>query len=169
MTISFLLQNNVEGKTLDCVHDSFWSRPPFEICKILYADLSENPLNETLEIDGLDNAAPPFPVITAVWLHYGKVDYIPLEFLEQFPILNGLIFYGTKSSIMDNHFFSSKFNRIEYLSARHVKTRKIDENAFEYLVNLKWIRLSSNKLQSINAEWFKHNPDLEYIDLSDNL
>jgi hypothetical protein len=100
--------------------------------------------------------------------HTPKIDFIPLDILEQYPNLNGLLFHFTKIPIIKPGFFKSEFHKIEYLFLRNNDLEIVEPNALENLENLVWISIGWNKLQTLSYKLFDKNPKLNYIDLRHN-
>jgi hypothetical protein len=59
--------------------------------------------------------------------------------------------------------FKRELKKIEYLSLGGNKIKTIEPEAFQYLINLKWVNLGSNIIQSLPYQLFKNSPDLIYI------
>jgi hypothetical protein len=95
-----------------------------------------------------------------------KLDFIPLDILTEFPNLNGLYITGVNLTTLKSGLFKPDLQRIEYLFLPG-RIESIEPQAFQYLVNLKWIRLGYN-IQAFFYQFFKNNPDLIYIHFGKN-
>jgi hypothetical protein len=97
-----------------------------------------------------------------------QLDFIPLGILSEFPNLDGLIILHCNLPTVKSGLFKPDFGIIEYLSLQGNKIEKIEAEAFQYLINLKWLDLYKNSLKTLSHQIFKNNPDLAYIDLNYN-
>jgi hypothetical protein len=97
-----------------------------------------------------------------------QVHFIPLDILTEFPKLNGLMLYGCNLPTLKSGLFKEEFKKIEFLYLAVNEIESIEPEAFQYLVNLKWVTLGDNKIQSLPDQLFKNNPDLTYIDFYGN-
>jgi hypothetical protein len=94
-----------------------------------------------------------------------KLDFIPLDILTEFPNLNGLYIHNVNLPTLKAGLFKPELQRIEYLYLSGT-IESIEPQAFQYLINLKWVYLYGNKIQTLPHRLFKHNPDLIFIDLA---
>jgi hypothetical protein len=97
-----------------------------------------------------------------------KVDFIPLDILMEFPKLNGLDIYNCNLPTLKSGLFKKEFQKIEFLKLEWNRIEKIEPEAFQYLIKLKWVRLYRNNLKTLSTRLFGNSPDLIYIDLESN-
>jgi hypothetical protein len=95
-----------------------------------------------------------------------QLDFIPLGILGEFPNLDGLIILHCNLPTVKSGLFKADFEKIEYLSLQGNKIERIEADAFQYLIKLKWLDLYKNSLKTLSHQIFKNNPDLTYIDLN---
>jgi hypothetical protein len=93
-----------------------------------------------------------------------KLDFIPLDILTEFPNLNGLLIDGVNLPTLKAGLFKPELQKIEYLYLSGT-IETIEPEAFQYLINLKWIFLYGHNLQTLPYRLFKNNPDLIFIGL----
>jgi hypothetical protein len=91
-----------------------------------------------------------------------KLDFIPLDILTEFPNLNGLFIDGVNLPTVKIGLFKPELQKIEYLYLQGT-IETIEPQAFQYLINLKWVRLYGSNIQTLPYQLFKNNPDLIYI------
>jgi hypothetical protein len=97
-----------------------------------------------------------------------KVDFIPLEIVTEFPNLNGMTIDECNLPTVKEGLFKQELQNIEFLNLGRSKVEVVEPKAFQYLIKLQWIRLWSNKIQTLPSTLFRNNPDLFYIDLGVN-
>jgi Leucine-rich repeat (LRR) protein len=94
--------------------------------------------------------------------------FIPLQIFTEFTNLNGIIIWDAALEILWKGLFTKEFKAIQYLDLTDNYIRKIEEEAFINLPELKWIRFFLNKIESIKTNFFKNNIKLEFIDFYNN-
>jgi hypothetical protein len=158
----------IAGRELECSYDT-WSYslwPTFHYCKLSYVDLSRAYESQVHSFTG---TASQKSEATAVEFYiFPQNDFIPKEILEEFPNLNGLIFYRCNLPVLKNDFFSEDFVVLEYLHLYENQIVSIEPFAFQNLKNLKWLSLKLNKIQSLPFNLFQSNPKLIYLDFDGN-
>ncbi len=82
--------------------------------------------------------------------------------------MNGLYIVGSILPTVKSGFFKPELQRIEYLYLGNNQIVRIQPQAFQYLVKLKWIHLSGNFLKTLPYQLFKNQPDLIYISFQSN-
>jgi Leucine-rich repeat (LRR) protein len=82
--------------------------------------------------------------------------------------LNGIIINRCDLPTVKSGLFKEKLQKFEFLYLVGNKIESIEPEAFQYLVNLKWIRLAENEIQTLPHRLFENNPELIYIDLKGN-
>jgi Leucine-rich repeat (LRR) protein len=135
-------------------------------CETASIDYSEKFESEKHSFTG--NASQKSEVKTFEISGSSKVDFIPLDILTEFPNLNGISIVYCNLPALKSGFFKSKLEKIEYLDLKGNQIETIEPGAFQYLIKLKWVLLSTNKLQALSYKLFENNPGLIYMDLRDN-
>jgi hypothetical protein len=156
------------GRELQCRYDSHYYtlRPSYERCSTSHVDYSEKFETEKHSFSGSSAQKSELKAFQ-IW-HSPQVDFIPLDILTEFPNLNGLGVGDCNLPTLKSKLFKKELQKIEFLYLDLNKIEVIEAGAFQYLVNLKWIRLRWNKLQSLSDQLFVNNPDLIYIDFFNN-
>jgi hypothetical protein len=140
--------------------------PTFNQCKIEPLDLSEK---FRTEVHSFSGTTAQKLAATTVWLRdLSNVDFIPKEVPTEFPNLNGILIDTCTLPTVKNDLFKKSFHGLQYLWFYRCKIQTFEVNAFQYLVNLKWIRLDENQIESLPLQIFKNNPELIYINLEEN-
>jgi hypothetical protein len=87
---------------------------------------------------------------------------------QVFPNLVGFWLEHSDIPILRNNLFGPQLKWILFLYLDKNGIQMIEENAFAQLTNLFAIRLSHNKLKSLNINLFKNNLKIEWIFLANN-
>ncbi len=95
------------------------------------------------------------------------VKFIPLEIIEQFPNLNGLMIRNSPLDIITENYFSQKFIVLKYLKISN-QLRAIPKNSLINLKNLEWLDVQENKLEILQVDTFHHNTKLRYLNFRGN-
>jgi Leucine-rich repeat (LRR) protein len=156
------------GREIKCVYDTnyppLW--PEHRCCNTRHVDLSAEFEAEKHTFSGTPSQKSSAKTF---WIHRSpKVDFIPLDIVTEFPKLNGLVINECNLPILKSGLLKSELNRIEFLDLGWNQMEKIEPEAFQYLVKLKWVRLYENKLKVLPNQVFGNSPDLIYIDLERN-
>ncbi len=177
MTISSIIvvwfTRNISAIEWNCTRNSRYAakdlRPSYTICHVSDIDLTKKLEEEKFIFSGSEEQKKSLQNITAVGFNgILKIDFIPLQILEEFPNLNGLSIAETDMYIIRDSLFTVEHSMIEYLSITYTKLELIEENAFQHLKNLKWISLKFNNIKSLSRKFFAHNPQLEFMDFNAN-
>jgi hypothetical protein len=91
-----------------------------------------------------------------------------VEVFSEFPNLVGMFFDQSNLRTINSWLFTKDFDRIEYLAAQECKLESIEQNAFNYLIELRWVRLYKNSIKSLHSLIFINTPKLIYIDIRSN-
>jgi Leucine-rich repeat (LRR) protein len=156
------------GRKIECRYgnwsDTLWAAHKY--CETASIDYSANIETEKHSFSG--SASKKIEVKTFEISGSLKVDFIPLDILSEFPNLNGIsiVFYNLPA--LKSGFFKSELEKIEYLDLKGNQIETIEPNAFQHLIKLKWVLLSTNKLQALSHKLFENNPGLIYMDLRNN-
>jgi hypothetical protein len=143
---------------------TFW--PEFKYCGLSQVDLSESFEPQVHSFTG--STSEKFEA-TAVWFYHSpQIDFIPKEILEEFPNLNGFLFYSCNLPVFKNDLFSAEFVVLEYLELVSSQIISIEPFAFQNLKNLKWLRLYRNRIQSLPFNLFQKNPKLIFLGFDSN-
>jgi Leucine-rich repeat (LRR) protein len=141
-------------------------RPSYKRCSTYAVDYSAKFEAEKHSFSG---SASEKSDLKAFEISYSpQVDFIPLDILSEFPELNGFGFFESNLPTLKSGLFKKELQKIEFLYLGYNKIEVIEAEAFQYLIKLKWIRLTNNKLTSLPHQLFKNNPDLILIGLGDN-
>jgi hypothetical protein len=174
-----LFTGGISGKQfLDCTFKTYsevenlW--PEHNRCHLKNVDLSGEH-NETFEFSGTKKEKIETKTLWFMWekkelpVEYtNEVDFVPPEIFQEFPSLTGLGIQYHKIPVLKNCFFSSEFRKLEYLFLGGTEIAEIESEAFQELVNLKWVKLWNNKIKAINYPIFKFNSKLIYISFATN-
>jgi hypothetical protein len=93
------------------------------------------------------------------------LNYIPVEILEEFPKLNGLIISESNLPTLGDDLFTKQCKNIEYLDLNSSNIYTISGKAFYHLLNQKWISLDFNHIDNLSDKFFEDNTKLEYISI----
>jgi hypothetical protein len=96
------------------------------------------------------------------------VEFIPTDMFSEFPNLNGLDIGNSYLPVIKADLFPKTCQRLEYLFLGRLNISSIEPNAFNFLINLKWLRLVANNIKSLPYEYFRNNLNLIYVDLDKN-
>jgi hypothetical protein len=157
-------------RTLTCTYDTYSSLttwPRFQYCKLKSIDLSESFKSTVHSFSG---TSAQRSTATVVWFEniLNIPTFLPKEIPSHFPNLNGLFLYNCNLPTLKNEFFTRDFRGVQYLFLGYNNLQEIEANAFQNLVKLKWISLLNNQIQALPFQLFLQNPALFYIDLRSN-
>jgi hypothetical protein len=153
------------GRQIQCAYrtySGFTLWPNIISCRTLHADFSAK-----FEIEKhsfyITGSSVSKSSINTFWI-YGspQLDFIPLDILTEFPNLNGLFIDVVNLPTVKSGLFKPELQRIEYLRL-YGTIESIEPEAFQYLINLKWVYLYRSNIQTLPYQIFKNNPDLFYI------
>jgi hypothetical protein len=141
--------------------------PSHPVCIIHNFDFSESFRSETHSFTG---TASQKSEAKTIHIYFSpQIDFIPVEVFSKFLNINGLFLYASNlPATLKSELFTKDFEKIEYLEIYSCKVQAIEESAFKYLVNLKWIRLRQNQIKSLPYQFFKASPNLIYIGINSN-
>jgi Leucine-rich repeat (LRR) protein len=167
-----LMTGDAFGRHLECSTQTYYFTlwPSFKYCATYQVDYSASFEKEkhsfSIKYSQYYGSAQKSEIKTFYIRYSAQVDFIPLDILSEFPNLNGLMLEGCDLPIVKSGLFKEELQKIEYLDLAVNKIESIEPEAFEFLIKLKWIRLSSNNLQSLPYRLFENNPDLFYINFN---
>jgi hypothetical protein len=98
----------------------------------------------------------------------GTIDFIPIQIFDAFPGLAGLTIENSNFPTVKNKLFSTSFSSLKYLGLSSNRIQSIQRVAFQNLTRLVFINLAKNKIEILPYNIFKYNPKLEYVDFSEN-
>jgi Leucine-rich repeat (LRR) protein len=156
------------GRELTCTSHS-WSPtlwPSHKYCDTTSVDFSVKFETEKHSFSG--SAAQKSEIKAFRISQSPQLDFIPLDILTEFPNMDGLVVNSCNLPILKSGLFKAELQKIEHLNLWGNIIEVIEPEAFQFLINLKWLRLGDNNIQSLPYRLFGKNPDLIYIDLRKN-
>jgi hypothetical protein len=157
------------GRELECTY-STWSTtlwPSHKRCRTYNIDYSAKFETEKHSFTG--DSSEKSETKTFRINESPKVEFIPLNILTEFPNLNALVIINCHFPTLKAGLFKPEFKKIEFLNLVENKIELIEPNAFQYLINLKWIGLHRNNLHTLPNQIFKNNPELIFISFWKNI
>lgn len=164
----WLAAYDVEGRQLECAYttysNTFW--PQHNKCIVDKIEFSGQFISKEHTFSG---SLSQKSEIKSFQIQYSnRIDFLPLEIIQEFPQLNGIIVASCNLPILKSGFFLQIFHVIEYLYLESNNIESVESNAFQHLVKLKWTSLASNKIEILPFGIFANKSELIYIDLSLN-
>jgi hypothetical protein len=159
----------VSGRELECRYSTwiditFW--PSNTYCEVDEIDFSAKFEKEKHSFTG--SASEKSEVKTFEIRSAEKLDFIPLEIVDEFPNLSGLVIRFCGFRTVKAGLFRVELKRIEYVWLESNDVEVIEPKAFEHLTKLKWIGLNLNKIQTLSYKFFENNPRLVIIRFHNN-
>ncbi len=96
-----------------------------------------------------------------------KLDFVPVEIIQQFLSLQGLKITHSRIEILRENLFTREFENITFLDLSSNGIQQV-LNAFKNLPKLRWIIVASNSIETLIYRVLKNNKKLEVIDLQGN-
>jgi hypothetical protein len=147
--------------------DSYPLWPEHSVCMVQNVEFSSNFKAESHSFSG--SASQKLEVKEISINNSPQVDFIPLGIFSEFQNLVGIYFYASNiPKRVNSGFFTKDFDEAEYLSINSCKLESIDQNAFEHLVKLRWLRLYNNQIKTLHFLIFGNTPNLIYMDIRSN-
>jgi hypothetical protein len=160
------MTQNYSGKELSCTYgtNSYTLWPSHPVCMVQNEFSIFKPDNHSFS----GSASQKFEVKEFRINNSPQVDFIPVEVFSEFPNLVGMFFDQSNLRTINSGLLTKNFDRIEYLAAQECKLESIEQNAFNNLIELRWVRLYKNSIKSLHSLIFINNINLLYIDIRSN-
>lgn len=134
---------NVDGFNMDCVDDNWnWEGEPSRECRVKYLRIDSHNENIT-SVDGDSEYQGNHQNTTTLFINSQIVHFMPHRIEKFFPEL-------TEIAIINS------------------KLKSINKSDLKHFMRLKSLDLRGNGLESLDGDLFEFNPEIEYINFSDN-
>jgi Leucine-rich repeat (LRR) protein len=158
---------NAPDEELECTfHYWFDERPGFHYCIVDEFPLTNENKYKDLTFSGANQQKNEASALK--FYHSSDVVFFPESSLTEFPQLIGLILEDSNLPIIKERLIGRKFKNLKFLEIQKSNVEKIHLNALQYLTNLEWVRLASNKIEGIDGPIFRNNKQLKYVDFRSN-
>lgn len=135
-------------------------------CSVKNVELSRSHLNDGLTF--IRNSYYTKKTTAVQFIFSSIVDFLPSDVFTEFPNTNGLYLTSSTLPAITTDLFSEHFMKLEYLNFESNNIREIQEKSLDILLNLRWIYLGWNQIETLEQNVFHLNTKLEYIALMNN-